>query len=297
MDDQLGDVPGYDPGFLRVRLDLPAPGVPTVLLDYVHFSVRQLPARRLAAIVGVNINGPELRPLVREGRWHLDVRIPQDQQAGADLYRNNSLDRGHLVRRLDPVWGAEETARTANQDTFTYTNAAPQVADFNQGKDLWLGLEDHVLDHADAFDARISVFTGPVFRDDDPLYRGVRIPRKFWKIAAWTNDGKLGAAGFVLDQSPMLEPAELEVTARARLLAGEPPPLGPYRTFQVGIELIANATGLELRTLTEADRLRPGGGPEGGTGKGGRGSGGGSQPGPGRAPQHIPLERPGQIRL
>ncbi len=224
----LGDVPGYDPGFLRVRLDLPAPGAPTVLLDYIHFSVRQLPARRLAAIVGVNISGRELRQLAREGRWHLDVRIPQDQQAGADLYRNNSLDRGHLVRRLDPVWGAEETARAANQETFTYTNAAPQVADFNQGKDLWLGLEDYVLDHADAFDARISVFTGPVFRDDDPLYRGVWIPRKFWKIAAWTNDGKLGAAGFVLDQAPMLEPAELEETARARNLVCSCPSLSEF---------------------------------------------------------------------
>ena len=246
---------GYDARFLQTRLELPAPSAPTVLLGYTHFSVRLLPARRLAAVVGVNINGRELTPLAREGRWHFDARIPRDQQAGPELYRNNDLDRGHLVRRLDPVWGDPVTAKAANQDTFAFTNAAPQVNDFNQGKELWLGLEDHVLGHAAAFDARISVFTGPVFREDDVRYRGVRIPRKFWKIAAWTNQGVLGTAGFILDQSSLLDLAELEEQTRSRLLADEPPPLGPFRTFQVPIELIAGLTGMSLQPLVDADRL------------------------------------------
>jgi endonuclease G len=249
---------GYDPGFLREALDLPGPDAPTILLDYTHFSVRLLPARRLAAVTGVNINGQALVPLGREGTWHYDSRVPRGLQAGPEVYQHNDLDRGHLVRRLDPVWGDDSTALTANQDTFTYPNAAPQAAAFNQGKELWAGLEDHVLNHASQYDARISVFTGPVLDAGDLPYRGIQIPRKFWKIAAWTMDGRLAAAGFLLDQSPLLGPEELARVVRERLLADEPPPLGPYRTFQVLIADIAALTGMVLTRLAAADRFTAG---------------------------------------
>jgi endonuclease G len=249
---------GYDPGFLREALDLPGPDASTILLDYTHFSVRLLPARRLAAVTGVNINGQALVPLGREGTWHYDPRVPRGLQAGPDVYQHNDLDRGHLVRRLDPVWGDDSTALTANQDTFTYPNAAPQAAAFNQGKELWAGLEDHVLNHASQYDARISVFTGPVLDAGDLPYRGIQIPRKFWKIAAWTMNGRLAAAGFLLDQSPLLGPEELARVVRERLLADEPPPLGPYRTFQVPIQNIAALTGMVLTRLAAADRFTAG---------------------------------------
>ncbi|MDQ1057152.1 endonuclease G [Arthrobacter globiformis] len=256
---------GYDPGFLREALELPGPEAPTILLDYTHFSVRLLPARRLAAVTGVNIDGQALVPLGREGTWHYDPRVPRGLQTGPDVYQHNDLDRGHLVRRLDPVWGDDSTALTANQDTFTYPNAAPQAAAFNQGKELWAGLEDHVLNHAGQYDARISVFTGPVLDAGDLPYRGIQIPRKFWKIAAWTTDGRLAAAGFLLDQSPLLGPEELARVVRERLLADEPPPLGPYRTFQVPIPQIAALTGMVLTRLADADRFTAGI-PEGGPG-------------------------------
>lgn len=76
-------------------------------------------------------------------------------------------------------------ARSANSATFTYANAAPQASGFSQPKELWLGLEDYGLGAAETSRARISVFTGPVFRDDDQLYRGTRLPKQFWKVAAW----------------------------------------------------------------------------------------------------------------
>lgn len=37
--------------------------------------------------------------------------------------------------------------------------------------------------------------------------------------------------------------------------AGNPPPLGPFRTFQVPITDIATLTGLDLTALAAADRL------------------------------------------
>ncbi|WP_233204590.1 DNA/RNA non-specific endonuclease [Cryobacterium sp. Y62] len=81
---------------------------------------------------------------------------------------------------------------------------------------------------------RLSVFTAPVLSAEDPIYRGVKIPQAFWKIAAWTTTTKgptiLHAAGFVLDQSPQLEDIDLDTVRTPALMYGKPPPLGPYRT-------------------------------------------------------------------
>jgi endonuclease G len=141
---------GYDADFLDVPLPLPTPPAGALMREllYTHFTVLLYPARRLAIATGVNIDGDQLVTVERANNWHLDARIPVYEQAGEGVYARNDLDRGHLVRRQDPVWGDEATARRANYDTFAYTNAAPQAAAFNQSKQLWLGLEDHVLTYA-----------------------------------------------------------------------------------------------------------------------------------------------------
>ncbi|MBH0110921.1 DNA/RNA non-specific endonuclease [Salinibacterium sp. NG22] len=254
---------GYDADFLGVPVPLPSPasGAPIRKLPYTHFSVNLDPLRGLASATGVNIDGDQLVDVGRGNDWHLDSRIPEQEQTGEAVYARNDLDRGHLVRRRDPVWGDGATASQANYDTFAFTNAAPQAAGFNQSKELWLGLEDHVLEYARTNRNRISVFTAPVLGDDDPVYRGVGIPQLFWKIAAWATsvDGAavLRAAGFVLDQRPQLADIDLD-EARAQALAnGAPPPLGPFRTFQVPIVDIAELTGLDLRVLSDADALAP----------------------------------------
>jgi endonuclease G len=183
---------GYNAEFLEVPLPLPAPPARALIREllYTHFAVLLDPARRLAIATGVNIDGDRLVTVDRGEGWHLDSRIPLYEQAGEGVYARNDLDRGHLVRRLDPVWGDTTTARRANYDTFAYTNAAPQAGAFNQSKQLWLGLEDHVLTYARTNGNRISVFTAPVLSIQDPIYRGVKIPQAFWKIAAWTTTTK-----------------------------------------------------------------------------------------------------------
>lgn len=247
---------GFDEAFLGVATPLPRAERELRRLDYTHFTVLLDPVRRLAAATAVGIDGGALVDVPRGDDWHLDSRVPAQEQAGAELYANNDLDRGHLVRRRDPVWGDAATAEQANFDTFAYPNAAPQASDFNQGRQLWVGLEDHVLDYAQAHRHRIVVFTGTVLEHDDPVYRGVAIPRSFWKVAAWVTSGDTGAkvlraAGFVLDQSPQLDRLELP------LRPGTPPPLGPFRTFQVPIAGIAGLTGLGLGPLPGADVLAP----------------------------------------
>lgn len=253
---------GYEQDFLGASVPLPVPAVGRMVraLTYTHFTVLLDPARRLAVSTGVNIAGGELRDVARSDDWRLDSRVGAGEQAGAELYEGNDLDRGHLVRRSDPVWGEPVVAEQANVDTFVYPNAAPQAADFNQSKQLWLGLEDHVLTYADTYDARLSVFTAPVLAEDDPMYRGVGVPRLFWKVAAWAAASdvaggarSLAATGYVLDQTPQLD--DIDLSTRRAQQAGEPPPLGPYRTYQVPIVDIVALTGLDLGPLVAADRF------------------------------------------
>ncbi len=260
----LAPAPGYDESFLAAPVPLPsATGRDVRVLPYRHFTVALAPERRLALLTAVNIDGARIVEVERGDDWHLDERVPADEQTGPAVYARNDLDRGHLVRRRDPVWGEPAEAAAANVDTFCYTNAAPQAAEFNQGKELWVGLEDHLLAYAETNDLRLSVFTGPVLDDDDPLYRGTRIPLRFWKVAAWTTastsaDGEptLRTAAFLLDQSPQLADLDLDDDRRVR---GDdaPPPLGPFRTFQVPVGDVAAVTGLELESLVTADVLEP----------------------------------------
>ncbi|NMR31378.1 DNA/RNA non-specific endonuclease [Crystallibacter degradans] len=270
---------GYSADFLLTTVELPRPATAVKVLDYTHFTICLNTQQRLAELAAVNIDGAQLQDLPREDNWRLDPRLAADLQAGEDLYRGNDLDRGHLVRRLDPVWGRRVEAAKANTETFFYTNAAPQVNTFNQSKDLWLGLEDYLMDHADNYDTRLSVFTGPVFDDADPRYRGFSIPLLFWKVAAWRAAEGIASTAYILDQSPLLDEIELERLTTAATAAGEIPPLGPYRTFQVPVQDVQSLTGLGLEQLVEADRF---------TARGHERDG---------QPRWLLLERPEQMRL
>jgi len=237
---------GYDADFLATALPLPQPSGEVHTLPYPRFTVLLNTERRLAAVTGVNIDGARLREIARTGDWRLDPRADASDQTGNDVYARNDLDRGHLVRRRDPGWGDVDEAREATEATFFYPNAAPQAAGFNQSKELWLGLEDHVLAYAETTDQRVSVFTAPVFENDDPPYRSIRIPLRFWKVAAWQGPDGLAAAGFVLDQSELVDTSEGMLAA---------PPLGAFRTFQTPISEIASITGIDFGDLPRADVL------------------------------------------
>lgn len=212
---------GYDPDFLGIAIPLPkltdeqrrnaaknsdaVQGDDPTVLPYNHFSIVMNRRRQLAYYTVVNIDGSQSTDLSRGGdRWYFDSRIAESEQIGEALYRRNALDRGHLVRRLDPVWGS--LASRANDDTFHFTNCSPQHERFNQGQDLWQGLENYILNNADARNRKVTVFTGPVMDDQDPIYKGVRLPLAFWKIIAYVKaDGTLATAAYVLEQGKLIQ--------------------------------------------------------------------------------------------
>ncbi|MEU0794483.1 DNA/RNA non-specific endonuclease [Amycolatopsis sp. NPDC005961] len=264
IDPDYSNREGYDPDFLPGHT-VPLPGLsdalaalaatnrqaagePRYVLPYHHFSVVLNKVRRLAFFTAVNIDGRTSQPLRREAdRWSLDPRVDAGEQVGEEIYRANPLDRGHLVRRLDPAWGATAAiAQLGNDDTFHFTNCSPQHEDFNQNKTTWAGLEDYVLNNADNHDLKVSVVTGPVLAEDDDRYRGVQLPRQFWKVVAMVRaDGTLSATAYLLSQEELIHGLEV---------AGEFD-YGAYRTYQVPVRRIADLTGLSFGALTDADPL------------------------------------------
>ncbi|MBA3509917.1 MAG: DNA/RNA non-specific endonuclease [Thermoleophilaceae bacterium] len=259
---------GYDPAFLGpATLSVPLPVLSAELvtkaavnsaateeghvLRYHNFSVAINRERRLAFFTAVNIDGALSRRLRREkDRWLLDPRLPAEHQTGELVYADNDLDRGHLVRRLDPAWGTSDaTAKLANDDTFHFTNCTPQHKDFNQRQTSWAGLEDYILENADNRDFKVSVFTGPVFASDDEEYRGVKLPRQFWKVVIMVKaDGQPSATAYLLSQESLLQGLEAE----------EQFSYAAYRTYQVQVARIADLTGLSFGALENFDPLAGG---------------------------------------
>jgi endonuclease G, mitochondrial len=228
-DPAYGNRRGYDPDFLArpvrlptltaddlascARLQAPVGRRNPYVLNYHHFSAMVHAGRRLPVLTAVNIDGASARSINRDTgqvesneTWYSDPRIDPRHQLDQHYYAEQRpllFDRGHLVRRLDPAWGDDHDAFDAALDTFHFTNCCPQISSFN--RQLWLSLEDYALKNARAEQGRITVLSGPLFTARDPRYRGVRVPRKFWKVVVRVCDGNLRVTAFIADQGPQLD--------------------------------------------------------------------------------------------
>lgn len=228
-----------------------------MVFDYTHFSLAMHADRRLALWTAVNIDGSQVGS-AKSPSWRRDARLPADEQTLADIYgpvagRGIQIDRGHLVRRLDPVWGDPDVAERAGADTFHFTNAAPQEHVYNS--EVWGNLEDFVLARADRHAQKVSVMTGPVLRPDDNFFgEGMRggpwqIPWSFWKIAVFKRgDGTVSVTGFVIDQTAKIAPL-FEGTKYNPYTAEE------AQVFQRPIALIEELTKLDFGKLRSLDRM------------------------------------------
>ncbi len=245
---------GFDENFLGTPAGVPELGEVaradavelngSVVIDYTHFSLAQSKSRRFAFWVAWNIDGGDLKTINRTGiPFVLDPRLPAACQVGDELYRGNRLDRGHVARRADLLWGPKAVAEKANADSFFFTNITPQLDDFNQSmrQGLWGRLEDAVMSDVDVDDLRVSVYGGPVFQADDRVFRGVALPREYWKVIAFSSAGTLKARAFVLTQNlNQLESLELD----------------EFRVFQVRLAEVEERCGFTFpAALTAADTL------------------------------------------
>lgn len=253
---------GYRSDFLGVEYPLPTLGdsikdkaahlidhPDEIELKYNHFSIVQNAERKQCFFTACNIDGTQCKDEPREGKWSIDGRIPREAQLGNEAYGDNDIDKGHMVRRLDPAWG--NSSKMGSTDTFVYTNAALQHAELNQKE--WLELENHVLDAAKG--QKMTVLTGPVFSDSDRTFTnrghikgGVKMPEQFWKMCVWkdVHTGELKGAAFVISQKDILDRHPLIFK---NVKNGIEP--GRFSVYQVPITKLEDMTDLHFAPVAD----------------------------------------------
>ncbi len=207
-------------------------------LTYTNFSVLMSKERRMCFYSAVNIDGEKQKRHKRKG-WRYDPRLPKEFQIKKECYGNfPKYSRGHMTRRMDPSWG--RSAKKGNDDSMHVTNAVPQIQPFNAG--IWLGLEDYALENAEQDNMKISVITGPFFKESDDVKWGVRIPTEFWKIICFIHDetGELTVTGYTMNQEDYL-PNEFV--------------FGAYSTYQTPVSVIERLAGLDFGGLSDLDPI------------------------------------------
>lgn len=266
------DCTGFDGWFMGVSVPMPRPSAKlrkklayllerpdAYRLDYHHYSTIHHAVRRVPVVAAINVHARYRHDeLDEEGsrvdKWFRDNRIDYDVQLDDAFYAKSGFDRGHLARREDAEWGTSAAkARRAAELTCSYANAAPQVPGFNRavfgyhGK--WGQLEIELLEKGAEGEpgkaGRICVFAGPLFDDDDPVFKGVQIALSFFKVVVWYDgDGELRTTCYRLSQQQLVGDIEFE-----RLRFDE-----VFKTHQVPIATIEKATGLDFHNdITDRD--------------------------------------------
>jgi endonuclease G len=206
--------------------------------------------RKMARFVAWNVDGTRLRKDGRKGlTFKLDTRVAEKWQTGESVYADNKLDRGHIARRADLVWGGAAEAKQGNTDSFFLTNITPQHQAFNQSMrhGLWGRLEDALYEDLEVDKLRLTVFGGPIFKDSDRSYRGARVPSDHWKLAVFVDeaDQKPKAKAYVLTQDNLLDDIE----------AFE---LDEFRIYQVSVADLEQRTGLRFGSIKDHDDFKAG---------------------------------------
>lgn len=264
---QYDDRSGYDPRFLdgeahpvhlprlnpalladAAELLVPDPrdNANRFVLKYHNFSVVMHKRRRFAMYSAANVDFAGRFEMGRPPDvWRTDPRISAKAQIGDFYYARNEFDRGHLTRREDLEFGmSRRDALISAADTCHWTNCTPQHAQFNRNRELWQGIERHILEGAIERDSfRAQVFTGPILDEGDPVWEKfdqIQYPVRFWKVVVAINaSAKLFGTAYILDQSDTIAQFGIETAAEV--------PFEPYKTYQVRISEVERLTGLSFR--------------------------------------------------
>lgn len=175
-----------------------------------------------------------------------DTSIPAPFRAKLADYFRSGYDRGHQVPAADAKW-----SQPAMDATFSLSNICPQVGDgFN--RDYWAHLEDFCRRLTHTYPS-VRIVTGPLYlpkKDADGKWRvsyevigsppNVAVPTHFYKVL-YGEDGRLG--GNVAIAAFVLPNAEISNSK-------------PLREFEVPLEIVERASGLEFASKLPPQRRR-----------------------------------------
>ncbi len=175
-----------------------------------------------------------------------DILIPEMFRAKLKDYYRSGYDRGHQVPAADAKWSQQ-----AMDATFALSNMCPQVGDgFN--RDYWAHFEDFCRRLTHKYPS-VRIVTGPLYlpkREADGKWRvsyevignppNVAVPTHFYKVIFaedGTIGGKVALGAFVLPNA---------VIANNK----------PLTDFEVPVEIVERASGLEFATKLDPIRRR-----------------------------------------
>ncbi|WP_026898759.1 DNA/RNA non-specific endonuclease [Daejeonella oryzae] len=235
-------------------------------IKYTHHSIVMHKERKFAIISASNVDGNTWQPIIRKGNFIKDtIHLTENSQFGNELYHavksvsgqsKNDFDQGHLTSFQEILWGSEDEKLQAAKDTFYFTNCVPQHSLLNKG--AWKLLEQYILKtQADIHNLHVSVMTGPVLKDNDPIFihkvngETVRIPCAFWKVIYFKGTHGLTCVGFMMSHKQLLiKDKTIEITEPFKIPSKEEYFMDFKKagTFQVNVKMIKKISGMGFKT-------------------------------------------------
>ncbi|GIV26627.1 MAG: hypothetical protein KatS3mg027_0441 [Bacteroidia bacterium] len=173
-----------------------------VILHHTAYSVSYDTLHHLPKWTIYEINASLLQNSVaeRKNKFEKDPLLPQCTHLNSD-YKNSGYDRGHLVPAADMQF-----SETTMQESFYFSNIAPQLPSFNRG--IWKKLEEQIRNWA-LENKKLIVISGVVIADTLPYFgkQKIYVPYYFYKIVAdITSTNGIELIGFILPNAKVEAP-------------------------------------------------------------------------------------------
>jgi endonuclease G len=240
-------------------------------LRYWTYSVLMSRSRRLPFLSTANYDRNSWAHDRRANVWAYDPRLDESAavakslQVGDTWYEHQNggfgrgeFDKGHLTAFENADWGNEHARNGA--DTFHYTNCAPQAKEFNEHR-IWREIEVWAADQGTS--GIVSLFNGPIYdaptstpldsgefrlnpsaaSTADPILNGLRIPKQYFKVAAYVQSVGLAVQAFVMTQEGYLP------RLRATGLTGR-----ELSLYRVPLSVVTHLTGVDFGPLAELSK-------------------------------------------
>ncbi len=165
------------------RIELPQVKNKQWFIQHTHYAMEYDTAQRHAIWVAYVFHEDyNKKSTQRTDKWAFDPQIPKEYQSLKNKSQTYpAYDRGHLIASEDRVF-----SKSANEETFYFSNISPQLGWFNQ--QIWKNLEEKVRQWAKATDCdTLYVVTGGAINKGVevigklPERNNVTIPKYYYK--------------------------------------------------------------------------------------------------------------------
>jgi endonuclease G, mitochondrial len=179
-------------GFVYIpQLEIPTMPTKTIIMhsaySFTYNEKHELSDWVAYELTSVELEGDEKRT----NEFREDTSVSTGTANKRD-YEKSGYDRGHLAPAADMKF-----SKIAMNESFYFSNIAPQVAGFNRG--IWRKLEENVRKWALKYDT-LYIITGPLLTDNLQTIgeNEVSIPEYFYKTILCYTSQHIAGIGFVM---------------------------------------------------------------------------------------------------